>query len=183
MRTRRPAANSAARAMPALWWAQTRLQLRRRRLLGWMGAARCSAARADPIAMADIRYCFLCGAEGHCPHREDGLLSAADRRKLAAELEAKLTTYSQRPAEPTRDLTAEEARLKVHRAASAKVGWAVRRGVLIRPARCQDCGRRCFPDAHHEDYSKPLEVEWLCRKCHRFRDTTGRPRRLWENSG
>lgn len=41
---------------------------------------------------------------------------------------------------------------------------AVRSGRLVRqPCRCGDV--RSF--AHHHDYSKPLEVEWLCRACHR----------------
>jgi len=30
---------------------------------------------------------------------------------------------------------------------------------------CEMCG--AFPtDAHHDDYSKPLEVRWLCHSCH-----------------
>lgn len=39
-----------------------------------------------------------------------------------------------------------------------------KRGKLIQ-APCADCGN---PESqmHHEDYSKPLEVTWLCRKCH-----------------
>lgn len=43
---------------------------------------------------------------------------------------------------------------------------AIRTGTLIRPETCSRCGVQCRPDAHHEDYSKPLEVEWLCRRCH-----------------
>lgn len=30
---------------------------------------------------------------------------------------------------------------------------------------CQVCGE-IKVEAHHTDYSKPLEVEWLCRKHH-----------------
>ena len=35
---------------------------------------------------------------------------------------------------------------------------------------CEGCGKWC-EDArklhgHHSDYSKPLEVEWLCASCH-----------------
>lgn len=42
---------------------------------------------------------------------------------------------------------------------------AIRQGKLVR----QPCARCHAPkvDAHHEDYSKPLEVIWLCRTCHR----------------
>lgn len=39
----------------------------------------------------------------------------------------------------------------------------VRRGKLKREA-CRKCGG--VAQMHHEDYSKPLEVDWLCRPCH-----------------
>jgi len=39
-----------------------------------------------------------------------------------------------------------------------------RRG-LIQPAPCVDCGDRSA-QKHHEDYSRPLDVIWLCRSCH-----------------
>ena len=33
---------------------------------------------------------------------------------------------------------------------------------------CRDCGS-IKSQAHHDDYSKPLNVEWLCFSCHRIR--------------
>jgi len=47
-----------------------------------------------------------------------------------------------------------------------RVREGLRRGLLSRPPRCEVCGRECKVIAHHEDYDKPLEVEWLCRACH-----------------
>lgn len=48
------------------------------------------------------------------------------------------------------------------------VNRAVRTGKLTRPTDCSSCdnpnGRI---EAHHPDYSKPLEVIWLCSSCHR----------------
>ena len=43
---------------------------------------------------------------------------------------------------------------------------AVKIGVIIRPNKCSNCKIRCKPRGHHSDYSKPLEVKWLCRNCH-----------------
>lgn len=41
---------------------------------------------------------------------------------------------------------------------------AIRLGQLVRQP-CEKCGAQ-RADAHHSDYAKPLEVRWLCRRCH-----------------
>ncbi len=43
---------------------------------------------------------------------------------------------------------------------------AIKEGIVIRPDTCIRCSKECKPEAHHEDYLKPLEVVWLCRSCH-----------------
>ena len=50
-------------------------------------------------------------------------------------------------------------------AAHMEVYKAKRRGDLI-PQPCETCGTDHRVAAHHEDYSKPLEVRWLCQPCH-----------------
>jgi ribosomal protein S27AE len=51
--------------------------------------------------------------------------------------------------------------------ANAAVNRAVRSG-KIKPQSCERCGiEKAF--AHHEDYSKPLDVIWLCQPCHKTR--------------
>ena len=42
---------------------------------------------------------------------------------------------------------------------------AVRSGRLVRGP-CERCGKRTGVHGHHDDYSKPLEVRWLCGPCH-----------------
>lgn len=44
---------------------------------------------------------------------------------------------------------------------------AIRSGILKRPSTCPECNTAKFQiHAHHEDYSKPLEILWLCASCH-----------------
>ena len=48
--------------------------------------------------------------------------------------------------------------------AVVKVNNAIRDGRLLRQP-CESCGEE-RAQGHHDDYSKPLEVRWLCVKCH-----------------
>jgi hypothetical protein len=41
------------------------------------------------------------------------------------------------------------------------------KGTLKVPSKCSDCGKKAKVQAHHKDYSKPLDVTWLCDQCHR----------------
>jgi len=43
---------------------------------------------------------------------------------------------------------------------------AVRSKKIIKPDHCSLCGKGGKVDGHHEDYSRPLDVIWLCRACH-----------------
>ena len=50
---------------------------------------------------------------------------------------------------------------------------ALKAGKIIKPDRCQSCGRNDSESrlcAHHYDYSRPLDVIWLCSVCHRHSD-------------
>lgn len=55
---------------------------------------------------------------------------------------------------------------------------ALRAGKLERPSSCSECGIKCRPHGHHENYDEPLVVVWLCPPCHRKRhhQRTSEPR-------
>lgn len=43
---------------------------------------------------------------------------------------------------------------------------AINQGKIFRPNVCSQCNKDCKPDGHHNDYSKPLDVIWICKACH-----------------
>jgi hypothetical protein len=55
-------------------------------------------------------------------------------------------------------------------AARKAVSRAVRSGRLVKPSACSSCGH-VTPVArlhgHHRDHRRPLDVAWLCDRCHR----------------
>lgn len=61
---------------------------------------------------------------------------------------------------------------------------AIRAGTFTRPDNCP----RCFRDdviiqAHHYDYDKPLDVDWLCPSCHQKLHATGRKADSFRRAG
>ena len=75
----------------------------------------------------------------------------------------------------TKYLTANPRVSVAHRA----VRTALKQGRLLRPEHCDKCGQRpgkakdgraCIHAHHHRGYNRPLDVMWLCPKCHKNED-------------
>ena len=59
------------------------------------------------------------------------------------------------------------------------VETAVNAGVIKKPDYCMGCGcpaSESRVESHHHDYCKPLEVVWVCARCHRQLDANRRMR-------
>ena len=71
-------------------------------------------------------------------------------------------------------LNSKAMRLKYpeKRRAHDAVYRATKRGDLVRPNVCEHCDASVFTEASHTDYSKQLDVEWLCKSCHWVKDNT-----------
>ena len=53
------------------------------------------------------------------------------------------------------------------RSAHIAVGNALRDGKIKKPKKCSQCSLATKSlEAHHNNYSKHFEIEWLCTKCH-----------------
>ncbi len=55
---------------------------------------------------------------------------------------------------------------KEKRRAHVILNRALLKGLILRPENCSECKKTCKPDGHHENYSNPLAVIWVCRSCH-----------------
>lgn len=131
--------------------------------------------------MEATKKCFKCGEMKPLsefyrhPQMKDGHLNkckACTKKDVAehrennpeSELSTRLKTCAKNPN---------------HKNAYMAVDAALRCGVLIKPTTCSGCG---CPDiehrieAHHYDYSKPLDVIWLCTPCHENMDAARRIR-------
>lgn len=94
-------------------------------------------------------------AEHYLTNREK--IDAYERERFkTTERKAKLLLYQRR----------SRARHPEKDRARAAVCKAIQRGILIRKP-CEVCNTTIRVQAHHDDYSKPLDVRWLCFKHHR----------------
>lgn len=97
--------------------------------------------------------------------RRDTELGPANRAKNRARRKGKVYPSD---LNRTRIYRSKEARIAQHCLARA-----VKIGKVTRPTQCENCGDSPTPtkgrsliQGHHDDYSKPLDVRWLCTLCH-----------------
>ena len=114
--------------------------------------------RHSRMADGRLNFCQACVKQRISDHREANLerIQQYDReRGKRPERKAQLL-------ELTRRYFADPVKARASRA----VTNALRSGRLLRPSQCSQCQKTCKPEAHHDDYTQPLEVRWLCRSCH-----------------
>ena len=74
-----------------------------------------------------------------------------------------------------RAMDAYKKRYPMAYAAHVITGNAIRDGKLIAASCCSVCGSMTNIEGHHDDYTKPLEVRWLCKQCHTAWHRTNKP--------
>ena len=91
---------------------------------------------------------------------------AKERARCRAKQERYRKAGLAKPTSPaTRSKWAETNKHKIM--AQRKVQQARRSGKLFQPDKCSNCGKTgCGLEAHHPDYMRPLNVQWLCTTCH-----------------
>lgn len=114
--------------------------------------------RANGYIQYDCKECVKqTRREYYDIHREDVILRV---RKYAAAHPEVARRYN---AKRTRKQPKEQKR------ACAKLNREVKAGRIIRPIRCEMCGKRRKLHAHHTDGYAPenaLKVKWVCVRCH-----------------
>lgn len=92
-------------------------------------------------------------------------------RKRRQTLEAKLARKYEHKSEQAiiaRREAVQRYRLKQPYVSAAHrfVRLAIEKGLMTRPQNCSVCNTYGLIEAHHDDYSKPEVVRWLCKACH-----------------
>jgi len=68
--------------------------------------------------------------------------------------------------ETTNDTVLRFFRAGYKRHASKIYRAAITSGDIAPAEKCAQCGTKAKTQGHHADYSRPLDVAWLCAKCH-----------------
>lgn len=99
-------------------------------------------------------------------HRQENLESIQEYDRMRSRFAHRREANRIRSKLYHRDHSDWIERNREKRNAHIAVSNAVRDGKLIRPERCEACSGTYGLHGHHDDYSKPLDVKWLCRFCH-----------------
>ena len=133
------------------------------------------------------KKCSICGsmlplsAFGAHAGNRDGLTSACLRCKYMADAKWRSENRDKVRASRAKHYAANKESIsrkrrgypsyKKNQSGMRNAAWmalnrAVRSGKIVRPDACERCGRAVEVHGHHADYSKKLDVVWLCRACH-----------------
>lgn len=130
------------------------------------GLCMCGCGAKAPIAKRTRRY--LGQVKGQPCRFVSGHPSVKVTRRSVEEQRAasRATARRYRERHPGRayEISKRHLRPEQHRAHQA-LGYAIKTGKVVREP-CEVCGAEPA-EGHHEDYSKPLEVRWLCPVHHR----------------
>ena len=144
--------------------------------------------RAELAALRDSRRCFTCGQvkpldafrvdrrrnmgrAGVCKQCVAVTARQNSRRFRDRHLESERVrerSVARQMYERHRERKLTESRSHNGRTRTA-LRNAVAAGQIARPSTCHECGGAGQIHAHHQDYSKPFDVEWLCSRCHGLR--------------
>ncbi len=119
-----------------------------------------------------LNKCIACVKNRVTKHRNENLEKIREYDKSRAMLPHRVQArkeYSNTEKgkiAKTRALKNYHERYPLKRASHVITGNAIRDGKLVRPSSCSECASTEKIEAHHDDYTKPLDVRWLCRKCH-----------------
>lgn len=125
--------------------------------------------RCSRVLPLDGFYAAPSNGDGHSNKCKDCCLAAAIANRMARidyyrEYDrARFGTERRQQSLSRRQRRYRESN-PIKNAARAAVNRNVRSGALVKKP-CEVCGATDV-DGHHDDYSKPLEVRWLCRKHH-----------------
>ena len=106
-----------------------------------------------------VNKCKQCNKADNTQHRLDNVERIREYDRERAKAPERIAAY-------TRQTKRYRALNRAKYLAHSAVNNAVRDGRLIKPAECSQCGDMAKIHGHHDDYSKPLEVRWLCAVCH-----------------
>ncbi len=99
----------------------------------------------------------------------DGHLSKCMECARAASREHRLNNISAYKKRERIAYRKQRAKKTIQGLARTALSQAVIGGRIKRPKRCSSCKSEGTIQGHHEDYTKPLDVVWLCRLCHAAR--------------
>jgi len=94
--------------------------------------------------------------------------SQENPERIVAQAIHRKITANRTTAEKSREITRRYRAKKQHAyVATSRLNTAVGLKKITKPESCEICNSKDRVEGHHHDYSKPLDVWWLCDHCHK----------------